>query len=83
MRGVITLAMFVSIIIFPWPFSAALAFVAAFSEPLIPLAAGIFADTLFFVPHASALPLFTLYGAVVTIIATFVHSRLRASIIRK
>ena len=72
----------ISTILFPWPFAATLAVVGAFAEPLVPLVAGIFADTLYYTPHANVLPLFTLYGAVVTSITFIVRSQLRASIIR-
>ncbi len=82
MRGALTFFTLVSILFFPWPFAATLAIVGAFAEPLVPLAAGIFADTLYYTPHANALPLFTLYGAVVTSITFIVRSRLRASIMR-
>lgn len=82
MRGALTFFAFVSVIFFPWPFTALLALVAAFTEPLVPLAVGLFADTLYYVPSAHAWPLLTLGGAVVTIIAVLVRSRLRAGTIR-
>ncbi len=78
MRGLITLAAFVSAVFFPWPLTAFLAVGAAITEPLVPLALGIFVDTLYYAPSASFLPLSTLLGAVVTAVAFFVHSRLRA-----
>lgn len=82
MRGTLMFLTLTSTILFPWPFAATLAVVGAFAEPLVPFAAGIFADTLYYTPHANALPLFTLYGAVVTIVTLIVRSRLRASIMR-
>jgi hypothetical protein len=82
MRGILTLFTFVSVIFFPWPFTAFLALVAAFTEPVVPFAVGLFADTLYYAPSAGALPFFTLAGAVATTIALLVRSRLRASTIR-
>ncbi len=82
MRGILTFFTLTSVIFFPWPFAATFAVVLAFTEPLIPLAVGIFADTLYYTPHTNTLPLFTLYGAAMTGIAFIVRSRLRASIMR-
>lgn len=82
MRGTFTIVSLVSVIFFPWPLTALLALVAAFIEPLAPLAVGLFADTLYYAPSTGALPFFTLVGAVATTIALLVRSRLRASTIR-
>lgn len=81
-RGVLTLSTLVSVVLFPWLFTAVLAIVSAFWEPLVPLGAGIFADALYYTPHVQAFPLFTLAGAACTATAFFVRSRLRASIMR-
>lgn len=82
MRGMLTLLTFISIVLFPWPMAVLLALITSFVEPLVPLAAGIFADTLYAPPSLETLPFFTLCGAVATIIAFFVRSRLRTSIIK-
>ncbi|OGG76252.1 hypothetical protein A2950_02260 [Candidatus Kaiserbacteria bacterium RIFCSPLOWO2_01_FULL_55_19] len=82
MRGLITLLAFISALFFPWPLTALLAIIAAMREPLVPLALGIFVDTLYYVPSALSLPLSTLLGALVTVLAFFVHSRLRTSPVR-
>lgn len=82
MRGLLTIGTFVSAILFPWPLTALLALAAGFSEPLVPLAAGLFADTLYFTPQAEAFPVFTLAGLLLSIGVVFVRSRLRAGIIR-
>lgn len=81
-NGILTISSFVSALLFPWPLTVLLALVASFFEPLVPLAVGIFADSLYYAPHAGALPLFTLYGLALSVIATLVRKRLRASIIR-
>lgn len=80
-RGTLTIFTFVSTILFPWPLTAILAIVASVFEPLVPLAAGLFADTLYYAPQSGAIPLFTLCGALLTIVAFFVRSRLKTSII--
>lgn len=79
--GILTIATFLSVIFSPWPFTALLAVVSSFVEPLLPLAAGLFADTLYYTPQAGTLPLFTLSGLALSLIATFVRNRLRAGII--
>ena len=79
-NGALTVSTFVSVIFFPWPLSVLLALVVSFFEPLVPLAAGIFADTLYYAPQAG-IPVFTLYGLALSVIAGAVRSRLSASII--
>lgn len=69
-----------SVVFFPWPLSAALALLSASVEPLVPLAAGLFADVLYYTPQGYGLPLFTLFGALCTSAAFFVRSRMRAGI---
>ena len=77
-RAFFTLFTFVSVIFLPWPVTAFLAVASAFLEPFVPLAAGLFADTLYYTPQAG-LPLFTVCGALLTIFAFFVRSRLSTS----
>ncbi len=81
-QGILTLLTFISAVLFPWPLTAALAFVSSFTEPLVPLAIGIFADTLYYAPHAYTLPLFTICGTILTFSMLFVRSRLRSSPVR-
>jgi len=81
MRFLGTLLTFVSVIFFPWPLTACLALGFASIEPLVPLAAGIFVDTLYYSAYGGALPLFTLCGALATAGAFFVRSRLKTGII--
>jgi len=82
-RRLLTISTFISVVLFPWPLTALLAIITAFFEPLIPLAAGLFADTLYYVPQGGGLPLYTLFGVLATIIAFFVRSRLSTGIIRR
>lgn len=81
MRGILTLSSFISVIFFPWPLTAILALAASSVEPLVPLAVGIFADTLYYTPSVGTLPLFALFGAIATSIAFLVRSRLRTAAI--
>lgn len=81
MTGLLTLLAFVSTVLFPWPLTVLLTLGIAVFEPLVPLAIGIFADTLYYSPQAGVLPWFTICGALVTILAFFVRSRLKTSII--
>lgn len=76
-RAVLTLAPFLSAMLFPWPLTVLLALAASFFEPLVPLAVGLFADTLYFAPRSGALPLATLYGALATLLAFVVRARLK------
>lgn len=77
MHGTLTLATFVSAMIFPWPLTMVLALISAPFEPLVPLAAGLFADTLYYTPQAGSVPFFTLCGAALTIAAFLVRGRIR------
>lgn len=80
----LTLFTLISVIFFPWPLAAFFALASALFVPLLPLAAGIFADTLYYVPWSGGtVPLFTLFGVTVTMIAIFVRSRLKAGIIMR
>jgi len=74
---------FVSVVLFPWPLTVFLVFASSVFEPLIPLIVGIFADTLYYAPQVYAVPLYTLYGMILTGTVFFVRSRLRASTMRE
>jgi hypothetical protein len=67
---------FLSVIVFPWPFWVVIAVLLSAVDPLLPLALGLFADTLYYVPEGSFFPLFTLCGGAVSAVAFFVRSRL-------
>jgi len=75
-RGLMTLLTLASAVAFPWPLTAFLAIIVAPFEPLVPIAAGLFADTLYWTPGSGFLPFFTLSGAVLTVVSFFVRSRL-------
>lgn len=80
-NGLLTVATFISVALFPWPLTVSLALVSSFFEPLVPLAAGVFADTLYYAPGAAAFPVFTLYGLALSIISALVRSQMRTGTI--
>lgn len=82
-RGTLTIICFVSTVLFPWPLTVLLSLAAASLEPLVPLAVGLFADTLYYSPQAGALPIFTLCGVFIAGVAFFVRGRLLASSIER
>lgn len=75
-RGPLTLITGASLILFPWPLTLCLALVTSVYEPVVPLAIGLMADTLYSAPFSGILPLYTLYGGAITVLALFVRSRL-------
>lgn len=79
-RGALTVSAMAAVVVFPWPLAALLALTAAWYEPLVPFAAGIFADALYYTAHAARLPWFTVLGALASVLAVFVRSRLRAGL---
>ncbi len=82
MRGALVFAALASVIFFPWPLTVALALISSSVEPLAALAVGMFADTFYYAPQTGVLPIFSLLGALTTVIALLVRSRLRASSMR-
>lgn len=80
-NGILAISTMISVILFPWPFSVFLALVASLFEPLVPLAAGLFADTLYYVPGSGAWPVLTLYGLACSVVVILVRSRLRTGMI--
>ncbi len=80
--GTLTVLSFISVVFFPWPLTAVLVIASSLSVPLLPLAVGMFFDTLYYTPQATSLPLAALLGALATCAAFFVRSRLRASSIK-
>jgi hypothetical protein len=73
----LTVGSFVSAVLFPWPITGLVALATAYFEPLVPLAVGLFADTLYYTPQASSAPWFSVFGLVVTIGAVVLRSRIR------
>jgi hypothetical protein len=83
MVGFLVVLAFVSAVLFPWPLTGLLSFAIAPFEPLVPLALGLVLDALYFAPEAKVLPLFTLCGGVITIVAYLVRKRLRLTALQK
>lgn len=82
-NALLTFITFTSAVLFPWPLTVLLVCITAFFEPLVPLAVGLFADTLYYAPGAGALPVFTFYGLVLSVSIVFVRSQLRTGIIKE
>jgi hypothetical protein len=75
-RGILAISTLACAILFPWQFTALLALATSFLEPLVPLAAGLCIDMLYYAPRAELVPIFTMCGAALTVFALFVRSRL-------
>ena len=80
MRYALTALSLLSAIFFPWPATVLIVLLTSLSEPLVPLAAGLFIDTLYYNGGGHHLPLFTLCGALVTLVALYMRSRLRPTL---
>lgn len=79
-HGVLVLCTLLSVMYFPWPYTAFLALLSAMDDPLVPLAAGLFMDTLYYTPSLHTYPQATIFGALATLIVWFVRTRLRTGI---
>lgn len=77
MRALLIGTTFISVVVFPWVLTVLLVCVSALVEPLMPLAIGIFTDVLYYTPQVSLVPHYSFYGALLTVFAFFVRSRLR------
>lgn len=82
-RPTFTVLAFISVILFPWPLTVILVLGSSFFIPLLPLAIGIFADTMYYSASVFSFPLFTVLGVVVTGIVFLVRSRLQTSTMKK
>lgn len=69
-----------SLFLFPRVFAVFFALVAAPFIPAAPLAVGVLADSIYLSPGLHALPLATAFGALASLAAYAVRSRLSASI---
>lgn len=81
MRRLGTFCACLSALFFPWPLTALLAIGMSLFEPLVPLAVGLIADTLYYVPHDGTWPVYTFLGVLVSSTSLLVRSRLKTSII--
>lgn len=80
-RGFLTIFAFISVLLFPWPFAALVALGSSLLVPLLPVAVGLFADTLYYAPGAASFPYGTIIGALATAAAYLVRDRLAPDII--
>lgn len=81
MKNALTVATFLSVLIFPWPLTMSLVLLGALWIPLLPLAAGIMSDALTYAPSATIVPYGTLIGALLSAGSVAVRTRLSAGII--
>ena len=81
MRKIVAVLICFSVVLFPWPLTASLVLGIALFEPFVPLIVGLLFDIFYYVPHEGIVPLATVYGAFATVLALFVRSRLKTSII--
>lgn len=78
MRAGATFFTLISVVIFPWQITAVCALAAAFVEPLVPLAAGLLLDVFYYQSQTGLFPRYTILGAAISLVASIVHSRVRA-----
>ena len=78
-----TLIACLSVVLFPWPLTAFLSLSISLFEPLVPLAVGMLADTLYYAPVDGAWPHFAFFGALASGTAIFVRSRLKTGSIKR
>ena len=78
-----TLITFLSALFFPWPLTAFFAIGIAIFEPWVPFAVGVFIDLLYASPYEISLPIFTFWGAGVTIFSFLIRSQLKTSLVGK
>ncbi|MFA7302311.1 MAG: hypothetical protein WC030_01005 [Candidatus Paceibacterota bacterium] len=77
-RPAVTVVTFLSVVFLPWQVTVLCALGAAVVEPFVPLAAGLLLDVLYYAPQTGLLPRFTIGGALISLVASVVHSRVRA-----
>lgn len=78
MRYVFLALALLSIFFFPYPLTVLLSFVASLYVPIAGLLIGILADLVYYTPHASSLPLATMYGAAASLLAYILRRFVRA-----
>ncbi len=78
----LVIAALLSPFLFPLPFTALLALLGAVVSAWVPLVVGVIIDALYWSREAYAFPLWTLFGAAVTLTAFFVHRFVETSIMR-
>jgi hypothetical protein len=69
-------------ILFPFWFSVGIVGVASFFSPSVPLAVGLFADAVYYVPGVYGFPLYSVVGGMLTVSLIFIHRFVKTSIIQ-
>ena len=83
MRVALISLAFISTILFPWQCTVLLVGISSFFIPLLPIAIGIFADTLYYTSKVSLVPLYTICGVIISGAMFLVRQRLQAGTIGK
>lgn len=81
MRAMPTILALIALFVFPWQVSMVAVFVAALFMPAAGIALGVIADIVYYVPGASFMPYFTLFGAGATLASVLVHRFVKTRII--
>ncbi len=81
-RSISVTAALISMVVFPWQFTALLVVFVAFVEPFLPMIVGVGMDIIYYAPHASSWPQWSLYGFGMALAVLFVRSRLQTSSMR-
>ncbi len=79
-RAFFVLLPFISFMVFPVPLSLAALVLAAAVSPVAACAAGVFADLMYFAPHAAPVPLYTLLGIGVAGAALLIRRFIQTSV---
>jgi hypothetical protein len=66
--------------IFPWPYTLVLSIVASLFFPPTAIIVGALMDFLYYLPHAGSVPIFTIFGVLISTMAYFVHQFLKTRI---
>jgi len=72
----------ISLLFFPFSLTVILTLLAAYATPLMPLAIGVLADTLYFSRGVASVPFYTLVGFATTVVALLVRRFIETSIMR-
>jgi uncharacterized membrane protein len=81
MRAMPTILALIALFVFPWQVSVVAVVFAALFMPAAGIALGVIADIVYYVPGASFMPYFTLFGAGATIASVLVHRFVKTRII--
>lgn len=79
-RAAVVIAALLSPLLFPYPLTLLLSFLAGLVLPPVPLVTGIIADALYFTPGAAAFPIASAAGLSLSVASFFMQRFLKARI---